>query len=441
MQTIAHLQMNSDEPVHCSNPGTGRKTFYYGWVNLALAALAMVGTLPGRTQGLGLITEPLLVDLRIDRVTFATINLWATLIGATFCLPCGRLTDRFGSRIVLTATALTLGFAVLGMSWTTGAIMLCLTITLTRGLGQSALSVVSLALVGKWFTRRLNYAMAVYSVLVGIGFIAAFPAVGQMVLRSGWRPAWSAVGWVLVFVLAPLAWMVVRSVPEADGFELDGDNDDRDFQLADLSTWEAVRAPAFWVFALSSSAFGLVYSGISLFNQSILEQRGFDATTYHFVLVISTLLGLVANFAGGWLATRWPLQKIMGAGMGVLAAALVALPQVRTFTHVVLYGIAMGVSGGVVTVVFFSVWAQVFGRSHLGRIQGCAQMLTVLASAIGPLLLAETLRQTGSYNLMFQVLAVTVVVLGIACWFVSVPSREIRRQNTRLCEPIVEPGA
>jgi MFS family permease len=331
--------MNNDGPVRCSSPGTGRKTFYYGWVNLAVAALAMVGTLPGRTQGLGLITEPLLVDLRIDRVTYATINLWATLIGATFCLPCGRLTDRFGSRIVLTATALTLGFTVLGMSWTTGAIMLCLTITLTRGLGQSALSVVSLALVGKWFTRRLNYAMAVYSLLVGIGFIAAFPAVGQMVLRSGWRPAWSGVGWVLAFVLAPLAWMVVRSVPEAEGLQLDGNSDDRDVQLADLSTSEAVCTPAFWVFALSSSAFGLVYSGISLFNQSILEQRGFDATTYHCVLVISTLLGLVANFAGGWLATRWSVQKLMGAGMGVLAAALVASrslpePTLINFEHV-----------------------------------------------------------------------------------------------------------
>jgi MFS family permease len=200
-----------------------------------------------------------------------------------------------------------------------------------------------------------------------------------------------------------------------------------------------VSSPAFWVFALSSSVFGLVYSGISLFNQSILEQRGFDATTYHLVLVISTMLGLAANFAGGWLATRWSIQKLMAVGMGVLAAALVALPQVRTFTHVVLYGIAMGVSGGVVTVVFFSVWGQVFGRSHLGRIQGCAQML--FASAVGPLLLAETLRQTGSYNLIFQVLAVTVVLLGIACWFVAVPSREVRSQSAHLCDPISEPSA
>ncbi|HXJ44569.1 MAG TPA: MFS transporter, partial [Bryobacteraceae bacterium] len=345
------------------------------------------------------------------------------------------------SRVVLMTIALGLGIAVLGMSWATGAIALCIAITLTRGLGQSALSVVSLALVGKWFARRLNSAMAVYSLLVGIGFIAAFPAVGQAVVRTGWRQAWSAVGWVLVLVLAPLAWLVVRSVPEAEGLHLDGDSELSHSQLADLSTWEAVSSPAFWVFALSSSVFGLVYSGISLFNQSILEQRGFDASTYHFVLVISTMLGLVANFAGGWLATRWSIQKLMGVGMGVLAAALLVLPQVRTFTHVVLYGIAMGVSGGVVTVVFFSVWGQVFGRSHLGRIQGCAQMLTVFASAVGPLLLAETLRQTGSYNLVFQVLAVTVVFLGIACWFVTVPNREVLAQRGSLCDPISEPSA
>ena len=83
----------------------------------------------------------------------------------------------------------------------------------------------------------------------------------------------------------------------------------------------------------------------------------------------------------------------------------------------------MGIAGGVVTVVFFSVWGQAYGRTELGRIQGCAQMMTVLASAVGPLLLAETLQRTGSYDGMFYGLAVVVVLLGIACWYVPLPSR------------------
>jgi MFS family permease len=184
---------------------------------------------------------------------------------------------------------------------------------------------------------------------------------------------------------------------------------------------DALRTPAFWVFGLASAMFGLVYSGIALFNQSILEQRGFDANVYQMVLVVSTLLGLLANFGGGWLAMRWPIQRLMGLGMGGLAVALAALPEVTTLAGVIGYGVAMGVAGGVVTVVFFSVWSSVFGRVELGRIQGAAQMMTVVASAVGPVLLAAALARTGSYDGLFRVLAGLTAALGLACWRVRMP--------------------
>jgi MFS family permease len=402
---------------------TGRRILYYGWANLVIAALAMVATLPGRTQGLGLITEPLIADLHLDRVTYASINLWATLIGSLFCLPCGRLTDRFGPRVMLATLISSLGITVLIMARSSSLGALWVTITLTRGLGQSALSVVSLALVGKWFARRLNQAMGVYSVLVGIGFIIAFPSVGQAIQAVGWRRAWSSVGVALVAVCTPLAITFVRNHPLGETADADRDVEGLRAQPSDLTVWQALQSTAFWVFALSSAMFGLVYSGIALFNESILRERGFDASTYYMALVVSTMLGLMANFAGGWLASWWPIQRLMGIGMAVLAAALLMLPHVATRAHVVLYAAAMGIAGGIVTVVFFSVWGQVFGRSHLGRIQGCAQMLTVLASAIGPLLLAQTLDRTGSYDVVFYVLAVVVVALGIGCWRVSLPQR------------------
>jgi len=400
-----------------------RTHFYYGWTNLIVAALAMVATLPGRTQGLGLITEPLLADLRVDRVTYATINLWATLIGSLFCLPVGRLTDRFGARVMLIALMSSLGATVLVMSRSASLAALWVTITFTRGLGQSALSVVSLALVGKWFARRLNQAMGVYALLVGVGFIITFPTLGQAIQTAGWRAAWSGVGVTLVAVLTPLAWVFVRDRRVSDPSGDSGDVENLTAQPSDLTVWEALQSSAFWIFALSSSVFGLVYSGIALFNESILKERGFGPSTYYMALVTSAMLGLVANFAGGWLASWWPIQRLMGIGMAVLAVALLALPHVQTEAHVVLYAVAMGVAGGIVTVVFFSVWGQVFGRSHLGRIQGCAQMLTVLASAIGPLLLAQTLERTGSYDAIFYGLAGVVVALGIGSWLVSLPRR------------------
>ena len=413
-----------------------RPRAYAGWINLAIAALAMVGTLPGRTQGLGLVTEPLLTDLQLDRVSYATMNLWATLIGSLFCLPCGRLVDLYGARRVLTFVLFALGATVLAMSNAAGATAMAIAITLTRGFGQSALSVVSLALVGKWFGRRLNYAMGLFSLLVGIGFIAAFPGVGAAVLGVGWRASWAGIGWTLLLLVAPLAWLIVRDGPADRRREFGYEDAPAEERLTDLTLDDALRSSAFWLFAISSSMFGLVYSGISLFNQSILEQRGFDATVYHKVLVISTMLGLVANFAGGWLAMRWPIQRLMGIGMAVLSGALLALPHVTTQAHVVGYGVAMGIAGGVVTVVFFSVWGKVYGRSHLGKIQGAAQMMTVFASAIGPLLLARTLDRTGSYDLIFYGLAAVLAALGVASWLVRLPER--RAQITT--EPLVATG-
>src|SRR5262249_20915124 len=145
--------------------GLSRLPFYYGWVNLVVASVAMTATLPGRTHGLGLIAEPLQQDLAIDGVHFTTLNFWAVLLGAAMCLPTGRLIDRLGARMVLVGVALGLGAVVVAMSQTgPHDIELLVWLTLVRGFGQGALSVVSMAIVGKWFTRRLGPAMGVFTV-------------------------------------------------------------------------------------------------------------------------------------------------------------------------------------------------------------------------------------------------------------------------------------
>src|SRR5260370_7975707 len=135
--------------------------------------------------------------------------------------------------------------------------------------------------------------MGVYAVVVGVGFIAAFPSVGQAMLRFGWRGTWAGIGWVLVLILTPLAWSLVRDQPEDQGLGLDGDDAGQKSHLSDYTLREALHSPAFWVFSLSSSVFGLVYSGIALFNESILAEPGFDASPYHAVLPISAFFGLL----------------------------------------------------------------------------------------------------------------------------------------------------
>ena len=414
-----------------ARPGSWTRSIYYGWITMTVAALAMVGTLPGRTQGLGLITEPLIRDLGIDRVRFAEINLVATLVGSLFCLGIGRLVDRMGSRVVLTLVSLALGIAVILMSRATAVWVIVVFITLTRGLGQSALSVVSLAAVGKWFSRRLPAAMAAYTVIMSIGFMVAFPVVGALTTARGWRVSWMAVGLALAAGLSPIAWTLARSTPESSGLSIDGDSVPPGASTSALvnepdgaTLVEALRTPAFWIFAVSSAVYGLVASGIALFNESILAERGFDAAIYHRSLVFTALAALAGNFAAGGLAARGrSLRALLIVSMLLLALGLAALPHVTTTAHVILYAITMGIAGGFVMVVFFSFWGQAYGRRHLGRIQGGAQALTVVASAVGPLLLAWCVRSTGSYAAAFYTLSAAVLLLTGAAAIVHVPTR------------------
>jgi MFS family permease len=388
---------------------------------VVIGALAMVGTLPGRTHGLGLFTKSILNDFQLTAERFGTINLWATLLGAAFCLAIGRIIDRFGAGRVLTGAALALGATVLLISRIEGVPALFGAILLTRGLGQSALSVVSLAIVGKWFSRRVGSAMGIYSFLVGLGFIGAFACLREVLPRVEWRTAWSGIGWVLILGLAPLGLLLrrrpkERTTPGDDG-SLAGDTEQTGFTLG-----QALLTPTFWVFGISSAMYLLISSGVSLFNELILNDLGFASRTYHTALLFSTATALASNFLGGWLAARWSMGRVMGIGLALLTCALLAFPNLKTDPHVFLQASILGTAGGIVTVVFFAIWGQAFGRAHLGKIQGVAQMLTVLASAVGPLLFAECKRLTGAYNLMFYTLAPLVAVLGAWVWFGRIPN-------------------
>ena len=399
-------------------------------VSIGVAAAAMVGTLPGRTHGLGLITEWLITDLQLDRVAYATLNFWATLIGASFCLPIGWLIDKLGVRWVFFTVVLGLVASVLGMTtvqpseavvWMivpepseSGTLAtapvprdLFLFVLLTRGFGQSALSVVSLAIIGKAVGRSAGWPMGLYSFLVAFGFMAAFGIVKVMEpsLQNNWRQLWWGIGVGVLFV-TPLAFLL-RSSNKSDKAT-----------LTDVGTsktlLQAMRSYSFWVFALATSYYGLVASGTSLFHEALLAERGFPRDVFLNITILAPLVGLLANIGAGFLSRIVPLGFILCGALVVQGVAMLLFPSVTELWHVYAYAVAMGVAGGIQTVVFFSVWGKLYGPKHLGKIQAAAQLLTVLASATGPLVLAVGNKLVGHYGPVVQGLAGVSFVLALA---------------------------
>lgn len=401
-----------------------RLPFYYGWVQVGVAAVAMSATLPGRTYGLGLIKEPLRADLGIDDLRFGVLNLWAIVIGAVVVVPVGWLIDRLGSRGTLGLVAAALGASVLLMARAASETELAVSLTLVRGFGQGALSVVAIALVGKWFRRRAGAAMGAFTLLLAVGFIAPIFLVGAAVEASGWRAAWAGVGWVLLLGLVPLGLVFARSSPESCGVAPDEPVPEK-AEPEPMRLKAALATPAFWAYTATATVFNLTFSALTLDNQLLLTEHGLNgAEANSLVLGVLMLSGLPANIVAGSLARTRSLGKLLGAGALILAASLAFFPFVLNLAGAAVYAVLLGVSGGVITVVYFAVYGHTYGRTHLGSIQSVVQVLSVLASATGPLLLAWV-RQVNDGNTapFFHAFAAITVVLAAGAWFVPPPTR------------------
>lgn len=379
----------------------------------------MVATLPGRTHGLGLFTEPIIRDFGLDRAEYGLIGLAGTLIGALFCLPCGWLTDRIGTRAVLVGVMALLAASVFGLAaWTGGIVGLFFLILLTRGFGQSALSVASLTLIGRSARDRTGLAMGLYSFFTSVGFLGAFILLRSVVTANPgeWRGPWAGIGGG-VLVAGVLSALLVRNKA------LDADAADPKAGAEPSRTLsEALRSVAFWAFALGTSLYGLVGSGTSLFNESILAERGFDKAVFLNVSIVGIPVGLAANLLGGWLATKVRLGRLFAGAMALLAVTLASFPFVVTEPQVYSYACGLAASGGVITVCFFSVWRRLYGPAELGRIQGAAQLLTVLASGIGQAVFPAVKDHFGEYAPLFVVCAVVALALAAFASFVRADS-------------------
>jgi MFS family permease len=398
-----------------------------GWLNVAVAAVLMVATLPGRSVGLGLLTEPILRDFPLSHVEFGQINLWATVVGAAFCLPAGWLIDRLGVRIVVAGVMLALGSSVYAMTATASVWTLAVLILLTRGFGQSALSVVSLGVAGKTPLRNRALAMGVFAVLMGVGFAAAVKAIQSAEQNhSDWRAIWTSIGVALMVGAFLCSLLIFESRGALAEAEPSANSNSADFTLS-----RALRTPAFWAVGLTCAFFNLVSSGTTLFYEDILKSFGFDRGEYENLLAVTFLFGTAFNLLCGWLGRYWPLNRLLGIGSMVLAASLVALPFASTLSQLYVYGVAAAFAGGAVTVVFFTIWRPFFGSMHVGTILAAAQLLTVAASALGQWLFPAVASASGSYIPLLNTLGGIALTLGAWCFFVVPP----RRGTARYTDP------
>jgi MFS family permease len=429
--------------------GTGRKgtrlPFYYGWIIVAVTFVTMAVGVNARTA-FSLFFPPILSEFGWERgITAGAFSFGFVVSGAVSPL-IGRLMDRAGPRAVMELGVALMGGGLLLAPLTTQPWHLYLTIGVMVGAGSVCLGYSGQSLfLPNWFIRRRGLAMGIAFAGVGIGSVTLLPWVQHMIEETGWRTACTAMGILVLVVLAPIN-LLLRKRPEDIGFEPDGDAApsatsakpvsnivDPVWAGTDWTLPRALRTARFWWIALGYFCGLYIWYAVQVHQTKFLLDIGFSANVGVWALGVVSLLGIPGQILLGHISDRVGREWIWTAsclGFAICFASLIALKYAPTLPLVYLMVFAQGALGYGLTSIMGAVVLEIFQGRHYGSIFGTIMLVALAGGAAGPWVTGLLHDWTGSYTLAFAIGIGMSLSSAIAIWRAG--PRKIRAVAGRL---------
>jgi MFS family permease len=391
---------------------------------LLVAGLAVFLSGPAQTYGVSSFVDPMLVDLGITRSLFSTLYAAGTLASAGVLLIVGRQIDRFGSRVVLVASALLFIAALVVLGAAIDAVTLLIGFALLRTFGSGVLTLAARTLVAHWFEQGRGRAFSLIGV-AGMISLAVVPATSErLVAWVGWRDAWRVYAGVMLLVLLPAVAFLVRDRPTAvPNHDLRPDHHaPSPAAVEGISAREAMRTPVFWALLGAGTVPALVVTGLAFNQISIFTARGLSGSLAATTFAVESAAALPTMLLAGWLLDRYPPRHVLVAGQALLALAMVVLLLAESPALALTYSALRGASGGLWMISADVVWPAYFGRRHLGSIRGITFAVGSVGAAIGPIPFGLAYDALGSYNAAIGGLLVLPIAAAVAMTRVRPPA-------------------
>ncbi len=401
--------------------------FFYGWLVLAVAGMAIFVSGPGQSHTFSVFVGPIGADLGLSKSEIASAYGLATLVAA-FLLPrMGKFVDKLGPRRMLATIALLLGIACIAFGAVGGIVSLAIGFGALRFLGQGSLMLTSANLVAQWFSRKRGFALS----LMALGFalsMAVHPPLGEWLIEAyGWRWAWVILGLTTWLLLLPPVLLLVHNKPEAVGLRPDGDaapaEGETQPEIDGLDLKQGLRTPAFYLLTLGWFAIAMLVTTLHFYQVSVLNHIGVGREIAARVFPISALSMVLTMPLVGRMFDRYKTRYVFAAGLIALALALVGITLVRDLPTAVAYAFVFGVTNAFSMTMFGYLMPRYFGRKHLGSLQGAGQLVAVVGASLGPLPVGLAFDFLGSPLLTLQLLAIYPVICAvIAVLFLRTPA-------------------
>lgn len=397
-----------------------KSKFFYGYVITGVGFLLWLIGWGTFTPAFGVLLKPMLDDFGWSRAEASLGYSLATLGHGILAIPMGRLTDKFGPRIVVTVFGCFLGISYLLMSQVNALWQFHLNYALLCAIGLSTINVPVMATVARWFVKRRGLMMGIVQAGLGIGGLVSAPFVAWLTTIYGWRFSYVVLGIItLAGIIIP--GLFLRGDPKDMGQSADGESEvplargeykNEVLPGAGFSLREAVRTRRFWIIAGLYFSFGFCRSSFLPHTAAYVQDKGFslsDGANVMAVLTVSSILGrIIMGRMADVIGNRFALIISEALTTVSLAVGLMS----NHLAGLYFYGVVFGFGWGAQAVLRFSVTSEAFGLVSVGLVMGVLGLAEVVAASFGAYLAGYIFDIVGSYDPAFW-LGIAVSVMGI----------------------------
>ncbi len=401
--------------------------FFYGYVVVAAAFLVMV-VITGTVTSFGVFLKPMSAEFGWERAA-ASVGYSISLAVAGFLFVfTGRLTDRFGPRLVVTVTAALLGLGYFLLSHVSSLWQFYLAFAVVAA-GNSGGLVPMMSTAGRWFVRRRGLMTGIVVSGIGIGEATMPPMFTKFIALYGWRTSY-IIAAIIVWVVLIIAAQLLRRDPSQVGQFPDGasqiSSEDRTLQTEGLSRREATHTSQFWVFCAMYFCYGIIAHPTLVHIVPHATDLGITAVAAATVLSVIGGISAIARIGVGSVSDRIGRRPGVIVVFGLAALAFFWLEFSRALWAFYLFAIIFGFAYGGLVALEAPMAAELFGLKAHGAIIGLVHFGATIGGAFSNPLAGRLFDVTGDYRITFM-LFVLVSAAGLILTVFLKPFRQQER--------------
>ena len=377
---------------------------FYGYVVVAASFLIMV-VIWAAFYSFGVFFKPLINEFGWSRAVTSGAFSMSSVVMGLLAVAMGRLTDKFGPRIVMSICSAIISLGFLLMSKIDAAWQLYVFYGLIIGIGMGGSFVPLMSTVVKWFFKRRSMMTGVVAAGISIGAFIGPPMANRFILNYGWRTSYiilAATVFSTVFLVARfLKRDPARVAQRAYGQTKPEGPHSGHLPTNAMSLQEAIHTGRFWVVFLMFFCLGFCTFAVMVHIAPHALELGLSAGAAARMLATVGLLSMIGRIIMGRVADIIGSQRAFVIGFILMAGAFFFLiPSKLMWILFILAGL-FGFANGTCVASQSPLVALLFGLNSHGVILGFLSFGFTSGGALGPWLFGVIFDVAHSYQLAF----------------------------------------